>query len=114
MPGAGDLEDAWLRARLGEDGYLGGKDAETAACDAQTVPVVRTRIGTTPVLASWNCRVRNPSVTDAPSAAVAYLPGQAGPAPAGPPPGPAGPTTLVGYLILRQAVRCSTGDTEAA
>jgi hypothetical protein len=40
MPGAGDLEDAWLRARLGEDGYLSGKDAETAACDAQTVPVV--------------------------------------------------------------------------
>jgi hypothetical protein len=40
MPGANDLEDAWLRARLGEDGYLNGKDAETAACDAQTVPVV--------------------------------------------------------------------------
>jgi hypothetical protein len=40
MPGAGDLEDAWLRARLGEDGYLAGKDAEVAACDAQTVPVV--------------------------------------------------------------------------
>jgi Domain of unknown function (DUF222) len=40
MPGAQDLEDAWLRARLGEDGYLTGKDAETAACDAQTVPVV--------------------------------------------------------------------------
>jgi len=40
MPGAGDLEDAWLRTCLGEDGYLTGKDAETAACDAQTVPVV--------------------------------------------------------------------------
>ena len=40
MPGAGDLEETWLRARLGEDGYLSGKDAETAACDAQTVPVV--------------------------------------------------------------------------
>ncbi len=40
MPGAGDLEDAWIRARLGEDGYLIGKDAEAAACDAQTVPVV--------------------------------------------------------------------------
>jgi hypothetical protein len=40
MPGAGDLEDAWLRARLGEDGYLTGNDAEAAACDAQTVPVV--------------------------------------------------------------------------
>ena len=40
MPGAGDLEDAWIRAFLGEDGYLAGKDAETAACDAQAVPVV--------------------------------------------------------------------------
>ena len=27
-------------ARLGEDGYLTGQDAEAAACDAQTVPVV--------------------------------------------------------------------------
>jgi hypothetical protein len=40
LPGAGDLEDAWIRARLGEDGYLTGKDAEAAACDAQAVPVV--------------------------------------------------------------------------
>jgi Domain of unknown function (DUF222) len=40
MPGAGDLEDAWIRARTGEDGYLTGKDAETAACDAPVVPVV--------------------------------------------------------------------------
>jgi len=40
LPGAPELEDAWIRARLGEDGYLAGPDAETAACDAQTVPVV--------------------------------------------------------------------------
>jgi hypothetical protein len=40
LPGAGDLEDAWIRARLGEDGYLSGQDAETAACDARVVPVV--------------------------------------------------------------------------
>ena len=40
LPGAPDLEDAWIRARLGEDGYLTGKDADAAACDAQTVPVV--------------------------------------------------------------------------
>jgi hypothetical protein len=45
MPGAAVLEDAWLRARLGESGdpgtaYLTGKDAEVAACDALTVPVV--------------------------------------------------------------------------
>jgi hypothetical protein len=44
MPGAQDLEDEWLRTRLGTDedgpGYLDGKDAETAACDALTVPLV--------------------------------------------------------------------------
>lgn len=40
LPGAQDLEDAWLRARAGEDAYLTGRDAETAACDVQTVPVV--------------------------------------------------------------------------
>jgi uncharacterized protein DUF222 len=45
MPGAAELEDAWLRARLGEPRdqgavYLTGKDAEVAACDALTVPVV--------------------------------------------------------------------------
>jgi hypothetical protein len=40
LPGAQDLEDAWIRAFLGQDGYLAGKDAEAAACDAQTVPVV--------------------------------------------------------------------------
>jgi 5-methylcytosine-specific restriction endonuclease McrA len=40
LPGAPDLEDAWLRARAGADGCLTGKDAEAAACDAQTVPVV--------------------------------------------------------------------------
>jgi hypothetical protein len=45
MPGAPDLEDAWLRARLGEPAdpgtaYLADQDAEVAACDALTVPVV--------------------------------------------------------------------------
>lgn len=45
MPGADEVEDEWLRARLGEPGdpgvaYLVGKDAEVAACDALTVPVV--------------------------------------------------------------------------
>jgi len=40
LPGAQELQDAWIRARVGEDGYLAGQDAETAACDAQTVPVV--------------------------------------------------------------------------
>jgi hypothetical protein len=40
LPGAQELEDAWIRGRLGEDGYLTGTDAQAAACDAQTVPVV--------------------------------------------------------------------------
>jgi hypothetical protein len=40
MPGASALEQAWLNARQGEPGYLTGKDAETAACDALTIPVV--------------------------------------------------------------------------
>jgi hypothetical protein len=40
LPGAQDLEDAWIRARAGQDGYLTGPGAETAACDAQAVPVV--------------------------------------------------------------------------
>ena len=40
LPGAPELEDEWVRARLGEDGYLTGKDAQAAVCGAQTVPVV--------------------------------------------------------------------------
>jgi hypothetical protein len=45
MPGAAEIEDDWLRARLGEHGdpgtaYLIRTDAEVAACDALTVPVV--------------------------------------------------------------------------
>jgi Domain of unknown function (DUF222)/HNH endonuclease len=40
LPGAPELEDAWIRARIGEDGYLVGQDAGAAACDAQVVPVV--------------------------------------------------------------------------
>ena len=40
LPGAAELEDAWIRARLGEDGYLTGDGAQAAACDAQSVPVV--------------------------------------------------------------------------
>lgn len=45
MPGASELEDAWLRAGLGEPAspgtaHLTGQDAEVAACDALTIPVV--------------------------------------------------------------------------
>src|SRR5580693_9459736 len=34
------IEQAWINAARGEPGYLTGKDAEAAACDALTVPVV--------------------------------------------------------------------------
>jgi hypothetical protein len=40
LAGASRLEDARISALLGEDGYLPGNDAEAAACDATTVPVV--------------------------------------------------------------------------
>jgi hypothetical protein len=40
MDGDSRLETAWIAARLGEPGFLAGKDAETAACDALIVPVV--------------------------------------------------------------------------
>jgi Domain of unknown function (DUF222) len=40
IDGASVIEDAWLRARAGEHGYLSGKDAEAAACDAMIAPVV--------------------------------------------------------------------------
>jgi len=40
MDGAPALEAAWLAALAGQPGYLAGKDAEAAACDALIVPVV--------------------------------------------------------------------------
>jgi hypothetical protein len=40
MDGASVIEDTWLRARAGQHGYLAGKDAEAAACDALIVPIV--------------------------------------------------------------------------
>jgi uncharacterized protein DUF222 len=40
MPGGSAVEQAWLAGRAGQPGYLTGKDAQTAACDAVTVPVV--------------------------------------------------------------------------
>ena len=39
-PGAPEAEEVWLRGTAGETGYLLGKDAEAAACDARTTPVV--------------------------------------------------------------------------
>jgi hypothetical protein len=40
LPGASELQEAWLAAMAGEHGYLAGKDAEVAACDAIISPVV--------------------------------------------------------------------------
>ena len=39
-PQAPAAEEVWLRGTAGETGYLTGKDAEAAACDALKVPVV--------------------------------------------------------------------------
>jgi hypothetical protein len=40
MDGASLIEEAWLRARAGQPGYLAGQDAEAIACDALIVPLV--------------------------------------------------------------------------
>jgi hypothetical protein len=40
LPGASVVQEAWLAAMAGEHGYLAGKDAEAAACDAIVSPVV--------------------------------------------------------------------------
>jgi hypothetical protein len=40
LPGASELREAWLAALAGQPGYLAGKDAEVAACDAVITPVV--------------------------------------------------------------------------
>ena len=39
-PGAPAAEEVWLRGTAGESGYLTGRDAEAAACDAVAEPVV--------------------------------------------------------------------------
>ena len=49
MPGAPDIEDVFIRSLLSEPGYLTGKDAEAAACDAQVVPVVTGHVDITVV-----------------------------------------------------------------
>ena len=40
LEGASLVEEAWLRARAGQPGYLAGKDAEAIACDALIIPIV--------------------------------------------------------------------------
>jgi hypothetical protein len=49
MPGGSAIEDAWIRSRLGEPGYLAGQDAEAAACDALIIPVITGRADLTVV-----------------------------------------------------------------
>jgi hypothetical protein len=49
MPGGSAIEDAWIRSRLGETGYLASTDAEAAACDALIIPVVTGRADLTVV-----------------------------------------------------------------
>ena len=77
LPGAQDLEDAWIRARLGEDGYLTGKDAETAACDAPVVPAVTATLDPDVI-----DQMIDLARTAAQAQAQADGPGAAGPAPA--------------------------------
>jgi len=40
LPGAPQLQEAWLAALAGEHAHLAGQDAEAAACDAIITPVV--------------------------------------------------------------------------
>ena len=83
MPGAAGIEDAWIRARLGEDGFMTGKDAEAAACDAQTVPVVTGQADDS---------VIDKMIDLARTASEAGAPDSAGPDPAGPDPAGWDPT----------------------
>lgn len=85
MPGAARLEDAWIRAVLGEDGYLTGKDADAAACDATTVPVVTGAMDLTIIDQMIDLALAAFS-HGAPAPAPAPEPGPAAPEPAGPGP----------------------------
>jgi hypothetical protein len=40
LPGASDLQEAWLAALAGQPGYLAGTDADVVACDAVITPFV--------------------------------------------------------------------------
>jgi hypothetical protein len=92
LPGAADLEDAWIRAFLGEDGYLTGKDAEAAACDAKAVPVVAGTMDPS-VIDQMIDLARTAAEAEAAAAAEAKAQPEAGAGTSGPaspaPPGPA-------------------------
>ncbi|TVZ05136.1 HNH endonuclease [Trebonia kvetii] len=99
MPGAGDLEDAWIKARLGEDGYLTGTGAQAAACDAQAVPVVTATI--------------NPDVIDQ----IIDLARTAAPPPATAHPSPSGSPDArraLRYAIARLAIDLVSGPAGVA
>jgi hypothetical protein len=104
MPGAADLEDAWLRARLGEPGdpgtaYLTGKDAQVAACDALTVPVV-TGHGDMTVI---------DKIIALAKAGPGGTPAGAGAAPGSPGPAPASASQAHRYAIARLALDFVSG-----
>jgi hypothetical protein len=104
MPGAADLEDAWLRARLGEGAgpgtaYLTGKDAQVAACDALTVPVVTGRGDMTVIDKIIALAKAGPGGT----------PGGAGAAPGSPGPAPASASQAHRYAIARLALDFVSG-----
>jgi hypothetical protein len=86
MPGAPGLEDAWVRALVGEDGYLAGKDAEAAACDAMTVPVVTGQVDLS-VIDQMIEYVLGAFSHAEPGSAAPDSPAPDGPAPDGPGPG---------------------------
>jgi len=130
LPGAGDLEEAWLRARAGEGGYLTGKDAEAAACDAQSVPVVTGTMDDTVIDQMINL-ARTAAEAGAPDDQTDGS-GTSGPPPAGPhpggpgigerlahaPPGPAGLSPgawrALRYAMARLAVDLVSGPSGVA
>jgi hypothetical protein len=110
LPGAGGLEEEWLRARLGEEcpGYLDGQDAAAAGCDAQTVPVVTGRadwavLGKLTALAHATC--------GAGCRAAAFGPGPGAPGPGGTGPGGLSPEAWQAhrYAIARLAIDFVSG-----
>jgi hypothetical protein len=135
MPGAQDLEDAWIRARLGEDGYLTGTDAEAAACDAQTIPVVTGTMDPSVIdqminLARTAAQAQDAEGTEAPAPGLAgpASPGTAtqtarGPGDQGEAPGKGGPSSsavspeawrALRYAMARLAIDLVSGPHGAA
>ena len=108
MPGAGDIEDAWIKARLGEDGYLTGPGAQAAACDAQAVPVV-TGTFDPDVIGQIIGLARTAAETDNPQthpASTAGSPASAHSAPPGPAPQP---RQALRHAIARLAIDLVSG-----